>query len=233
MLEAAVREAGSPEIRRYDREAAALFNNMRLPAAIIGGSILPLGFGFPLKTDLGGTMDSWTVAIATRVHHIVSIVSMLCELIAIVYSTVAVNKLTETVSPPTAGVMALLLQNYEKSWLGCNVNFLLGLMGLTVMIAVRAWLEFGVDFGTVPVLFTVAAVLLMVSIVNEGVAQGDGTGEGGTRFGKSFLGITGRYVGLLLHRACVKRSPMLFGTLACTLAGLVICALRLASESAL
>lgn len=249
--------------RPYDKEAAALFNNMRLPAAIIGGSILPLGFGFPLKTDqrFGFGVSDQTLAYVDRVHLVVAILSLLSELIAVVYSTVAVNELTEVAVRPTADVMALLQGEYEMAWLGCNVYFLLGatrrarahdahtqahgppahptrarasaagLLGLAVMIAMRAWLQFGPVFGLVPVLFTLAAVLLMLSIVNEGAAKASAVGartRSGSRLGSSFLPLSVRYVRLLCRGARASCSPMLLGSVACTLAAVVIGAVRLA-----
>lgn len=107
-------DAAADEVQRrpYDKEAAMLFNNMRLPAAIIAGSILPLGFGFPLPMQ---GVSSGVQQACARAHMLLAVISLGAELVAIVYATVAVNKLTETTAVPATSVMMLLASEVRRA----------------------------------------------------------------------------------------------------------------------
>lgn len=207
-------------LRVYSEEAISLFNNMRLPAAIIAGSILPLGFGFPLRVGA----DPIVFSLCVRSHLMIAVASLAAELVAIVYSTVAVNKLTECehTMPATRGVLPLLMDYYEEAWLGCNCCFFLGLFGAASMIGLRALLEFR-TFGVAPALLMAAAVALMCASVNEGIAQGDGSGDSPLRFSPPSLGgLTYRYLYLLGKNASEKQSFMLTMGTACSILGWVL-----------
>ena len=60
------------------------------------------------------------------------------ELLAIMYATVATNKLTEVASAPAASVFALIKRDYELPWVATNVHFMLGLFGFCSMVMLRA-----------------------------------------------------------------------------------------------
>lgn len=67
----------------YTKPALDMFNNIRIPAALVAGAVLPLGFGFPFPeaadTRLAKTLKRTNVAIG--------LISLVSELIAIIYAT--------------------------------------------------------------------------------------------------------------------------------------------------
>ena len=112
---------GQPDaVERSDhrRDAATLFNNVRVPAALINTAALNGAFVMqPLVTD------PVPVAIVKRIYTLLAIASVGSELLAIVTSTVAINKLNEIKSEPTASVVELLMsESYEFSWIAVNTQ---------------------------------------------------------------------------------------------------------------
>ena len=81
-------------LRKHDcaEEAAELFDNMRVPAALVAGAIVPLvSFAGP-RLDLS---DSSSMTFAKQLHFFVAMVSLLSALVAVMYATVSFNSLTE------------------------------------------------------------------------------------------------------------------------------------------
>ena len=78
---------------------------------------------------------------------LLAVLSLLSELLAVMYSSIAINKLVEVPSPPTAGVSDLISQKYELAWLGTNFHFLLGMMGFGLLVGNRVYIAFGNPVG--------------------------------------------------------------------------------------
>ena len=70
----------------YRPVVSGLFNNMRTPAALVGGAIVPLGI---ITAPLVEAEDSRPMKFAKRLYQLVAIMSMYNELLAIVYATIA------------------------------------------------------------------------------------------------------------------------------------------------
>lgn len=191
--------AKSPPTQRladYSGQAARMFDNMRAPAALLAGAIVPLGFFAAPKLDF---YDKPREQFVKRLHYIVASIGICCELIAVVWSTVAVNKLNEAAVDPSKSLMELLQRDYELPWIGCNVHFIVGLMAFASLLVSYA----SVSFGSVskPIACIVcAAECLMISVVNDGVVQGDGR-AGGVRFGCNLFSLIKRYGVLLITHA--------------------------------
>lgn len=153
--------AAAVELAQHADRAAALFGNMRVPASIILGSIVPLTFAFELPKC--GSEE------ANRRWHAVNLLlgtfSLLSELVAVMHSSIAVNKLTETAPALAPSVLALLRRDFELAWLGTNVHFFFGLLGIAAMVGLRA----GLALGVLPAAATSSAVLLMMSVLNDGI----------------------------------------------------------------
>merc|ERR1712113_1290955 len=97
------------------------------------------------------------------------------ELITIVYSTIAVNKLLEVSNTvPARSAIELLARDYEMGWLGANVHFFAGLITMITMASVRVWLNYGPRVGRGAAFAAASSCSLMIAIVNNGIAQGDG-----------------------------------------------------------
>ena len=93
--------------------------------------------------------DSRFNRVAKRVNILLAVSSLLSEVLAVVYASIAINKLTEVPSPLTANVAELIEQKYELAWLGTNVHFLYGLMGFGLIVGGKAYFLFGNPVGKI------------------------------------------------------------------------------------
>ncbi|KAJ1635572.1 hypothetical protein T492DRAFT_965359 [Pavlovales sp. CCMP2436] len=147
--------AAAVALADHSGKAATLFGNMRVPASLLAGALLPLAFGFPMP-------------------------------------------------PCKDEVSHLLMRDYEQYWLGTNVHFLLGLLGAVAMIGIRA----GLLGGVLPAATAVSGILLMTSIVNRGIAIGDGSGVDGVKFGSHFGSLIMRYMFIVAQQAVREGGPL-------------------------
>eukprot|EP00913_Durusdinium_trenchii_P024351 g22861.t1 len=107
--------------------------------------------------------------------------------------------LYETTSAHSSSLMELLQRDYELAWIGCNVNFILGLMAFASCLVSFSCVTWGAVSR--PIACTVLATeCLIISIVNDGVVQGDGR-AGGVRFGCNLFSLCKRYIVLLAYHA--------------------------------
>jgi hypothetical protein len=113
--------------------------NMRTPASIIAGSLVGLAISFPLpiKTP-DGKVESRFEKSLRLAYTVVGVMSMLSQLISIMWATVAVNQLIETNIAPAASVWALLKRDFDLEWAAVNAHFVLGMFGFCFLIRTRA-----------------------------------------------------------------------------------------------
>ena len=101
------------------QEATELFDNMRVPAALVAGSIVPLvSFAGPRHS----AEDDPFTSIVKRLHFGVALAAFCSGLLSVTYATVAVNSLTEsnvTVAQSVVEVRCFLLFFYLA---GCTPN---------------------------------------------------------------------------------------------------------------
>ena len=189
---------GSAPLLDHRAAVSALFNNMRTPAALIGGAIVPLGINNPPTIDW--KKDGAKTRLIKRFYQLVGVFSMYNELLAIVYATIACNKLAEVNHGPTASVDALISRECELAWIGTNLHFLAGLAGFGTMVGIKRYLciEKTPTVSIVSGLWTAAALCNGMAIVNRGIAQGDGDGG---NFGKNIVHLMVRYIQLLYRDA--------------------------------
>lgn len=166
---AAAATAPAPLLQDYSGAAAGLFNNMRTPAALIGGAIIPLGILTAPKIE---EEDSSQVKLWKKANLLLALASLLSQIVAITYSTVAINKLAEIETEPTAGVAGLISKYYELPWVGTNIHFLFGLFGFGLLAIAKPYFLYGKNTGDVAACWTTAAMMFCVSIVNKGIAMG-------------------------------------------------------------
>uniref|UniRef100_A0A7R9WU89 EamA domain-containing protein n=1 Tax=Craspedostauros australis TaxID=1486917 RepID=A0A7R9WU89_9STRA len=186
-------------LKDYSGAAAGLFNNMRTPAALIAGSIVPLGLLGSVPVVEG---DDSRTRLLKRGNILVAIASVLSEIIAITYSTIAINKLAEIQYPATASVVELVINHHELAWIGTNIHFLGGMLGFGLLVGNKAFLNFGHRVGKVAACWGVAAFLQCLSIVNRGIAMGSGTlEETSARIASNLFTLTTRYIFLVLKKA--------------------------------
>jgi hypothetical protein len=189
--------AAAAILKDHSSAAVGLFNNMRTPAALIGGSLVPLGI---MTAPTINKDDSKMTKYLKKANMIVSALSLLSEILAVTYSSIAINKLVEIPSPATAGVAQLIAQNHELAWIGTNVHFLLGMLGFGLIVGARAYFNFGNRVGKIALGWSVAAFLQAVSIVNRGIAMGGGPSDS-SKFASNLFGLILRYVSLSFRNA--------------------------------
>lgn len=212
----------------YRKDAAELFDNMRVPAALVNGAAVTTAFNL-----LPVPGEPVPITVFKRVYTLLGVAVIAAELNAIVTATVAINKLSEVESAPTASVVDLLLSDtYEFSWVSVNVQFFAGLFGLAFMVLIRALAAMAASpaVGRISACVMASAVLFMAAIVNDGVAQAGVVASGPAQdlalpfgAGRSLLGLAARYVQLLLKRARQRRPLIMLAlALAAVAAGLCV-----------
>lgn len=168
-------------LTQFGPSAASLFNNMKTPASILAGSMVPLGILNVLPKHPDKPDTKW-MKIVRETYLLVSVFSFGSELLAVMYATMAVNKLTETPIAPAASLFELLKRDFALAWTGTNSHFVFGMFGLIYMISVRSFFMVRSSnankyFATA--IFSALGSLcsLMLAAVNRQVAAGPGMGR--------------------------------------------------------
>jgi len=204
----------------YSPQAISLFNNMKTPASILGGAIVGLGFGAPLPPSTGkeNTLES----VLRKSYLMVAAISLLSQLIAIMWATVAVNKLTECANIGRAESVWHLIQNdFDMSWAGTNAHFILGMLSFSYIIGVRSYFLAGRgNLGQCVATLSASALMFMMGIVNRGVAAGSGDGRG---YGLNVMSLFKHYMVLLIKKNVQLKSfrPLEVGSVALASVALV------------
>ena len=158
----------------YSKDAIGLFNNMRTPAALLTGGLVPLGIlmNSPIHDD-----DSRKTRVLKKAGVVLGVTSLLSEILAVVYSSIAINKLVELPSPDTASVADLLSKHHSLPWLGTNVHFILGMMGFVLLVGIRTYLAVGASMGTLAAGLSAGCFLQTLAVVNRSIALGRSGGD--------------------------------------------------------
>jgi hypothetical protein len=174
--------------------------NMRTPASILAGALVGLVMLAPLPANSPvGKAESRFEKSLRLAYTVVGVTSLLNQLISIMWATVAVNKLIETNIAPAATVWALLQRDFDLEWAAVNTHFVLGMFGFCFLIGTRAFFQIGGGLmGQSVAGLAISGLLLMVSIVNRGVAAGGGDGS---RCGASVFGLISHYAFTLASRS--------------------------------
>lgn len=117
----------------------------------------------------------------------------------------------------------MLRRDFDLPWLGTNAHFVAGMFGFSYVIALRAYFEGGNSVGRAVSRFAVAALMLMVAIVNRGVSSGSGDGM---RYGTNVLSLCSNYMVILFKRATTPKTfgPLEIGSMVLMAWGLVLSA---------
>jgi hypothetical protein len=209
--------AATAILKDYAPATASLFNNMKVPASIIGGAMVGIGFAAPLKFE--PEVDDGPFAIFLRRSYPFAAVLSLCsELIAVMWATVAVNQLTETKVEMASSVWDLIQRDFEIPWVATNAHFVLGMLGFMWVICSKAYfLANKGALGASAAGLAWSSMLLITSIVNRGIAAGGG--DGAHNYGSSVLALFKTYSSLFFKRAFAKES---FGPLEVSAAALAL-----------
>ena len=201
----------------YAPAAASLFNNMKLPAAVVTAGMISLGFATRFPELPRDTLDKVypqsiraRCAKLERLHVVLGLLSVTSELIVVLWAAVAVNQLTERVYEPASSVWDLIHRDCDLAWSAVNSHYILGIIGFTGMLWLRAYVMLLAASASKSLVNaastgTAAATCLMVSIVNRGVESGGGTTV--DRYGNTILDLFTHYAALLLKVATDEASP--------------------------
>ena len=201
----------------YAPAAASLFNNMKLPAAVVTAGMISLGFAtrFPeLPRDSLDKVYSQEVrqqcAKLERLHIVLGLISVTSEIIVVLWAAVEVNQLTERAYEPARSVWELIHRDCDLAWSAVNSHFILGIMGFTAMLWLRAYVMLLAASASRNLMVsastgTAAALCLMVSIVNRGIESGGGNSS--DRYGNTILDLFQHYASLLLQAGTDAVSP--------------------------
>ena len=201
----------------YAPAAASLFNNMKLPAAVVTAGMISLGFAtrFPeLPRDSLEKVYSQELrqqcAKLERLHIVLGLISVTSELIVVLWAAVEVNQLTERAYEPAYSVWDLIHRDCDLAWSAVNSHFIIGIIGFTAMLWLRAYVMLLSAKASNSLMIsastgTAAALCLMVSIVNRGVEIGGGNSY--DSYGNTILDLFQHYFMLLLQFATDADSP--------------------------
>ena len=186
------------EMADYAPAAASLFNNMKLPAAVVTAGMISLGFATRFPELPRDTLDKVypnsiraQVAKLERLHIVLGLLSVTSELIVVLWAAVAVNQLTERTYEPATSVWDLIHRDCDLAWSAVNSHYILGIIGFVGMLWLRAYVMLLASSASKSLMNaastgTAAATCLMISIVNRGVESGGGTAV--DRYGNTILG---------------------------------------------
>ena len=184
-------------LKDHSGAAMGLFNNMRTPAALLCGSLVPLGI---LGAPRIEKYDTKAVVFMKTANIILGVTSLLSEVLAVIYSSIAINKLSEVQAPLTRGCAELIAKHYELAWIGTNVHFLIGLFGFGLIVGSHAFISDGSKIGKITIGWAVAAFLHALSIVNQGIAMGHNLGrDTSAKFASNFGSLIWRYLKLVVR----------------------------------
>ena len=98
-------------------QAVSLFQNMITPASILAGAIVPMAFASPLgiKSD-NETENRPTWVLMRKAYNVSALLSLLSNLIAVMWSVISVNQLLETRVAPAESVWHLLRRDFDLPW---------------------------------------------------------------------------------------------------------------------
>lgn len=201
----------------YAPAAAALFNNMKLPAGVLTAGMISLGFAtrFPeLPRDSFDKVypqeQRALCAKLDRLHIVLGLISVTSELIVVLWAAVSVNQLTERAYEPAYSVWDLIHRDCDLAWSAVNSHFIFGIIGFTAMLWLRAYVMLLIAKASNKLVIaastgTGAALFLMVSVVNRGIASGGGNVV--DSYGANILDLVVHYAALLLQAGTNVDSP--------------------------
>ena len=152
-------------VKQFDGAASAVFNNLRTPAALVAGAAFGGAFGLQLNSA-----DAFALALAKRAYVVIAVMALASELLVVVTATCALDAMNRADSLVPAETLSCWFEQngLELENLVCTVHFFFGLLGLTAMVGLRAWITIScarIAKGTLGLIASV--VLIMISMLNS------------------------------------------------------------------
>ena len=157
--------AAQTGVKQFDGAASAVFNNLRIPAALVAGAAFGGAFGLQLNSA-----DAFALALAKRAYVVIAVMALASELLVVVTATCALDAMNRADSLVPAETLSCWFEQngLELENLVCTVHFFFGLLGLTAMVGLRAWITIScarIAKGTLGLIASV--VLIMISMLNR------------------------------------------------------------------
>ena len=157
--------AAQTGVKQFDGAASAVFNNLRTPAALVAGAAFGGAFGLQLNSA-----DAFALALAKRAYVVIAVMALASELLVVVTATCALDAMNRADSLVPAETLSCWFERngLELENLVCTVHFFFGLLGLTAMVGLRAWITIScarIAKGTLGLIASV--VLIMISMLNR------------------------------------------------------------------
>ena len=157
--------AAQTGVKQFDGAASAVFNNLRTPAALVAGAAFGGAFGLQLNSA-----DAFALALAKRAYVVIAVMALASELLVVVTATCALDAMNRADSLVPAETLSCWFEQngLELENLVCTVHFFFGLLGLTAMVGLRAWITIScarIAKGTLGLIASV--VLIMISMLNR------------------------------------------------------------------
>ena len=187
----------------YSSEAAGLFGNVRIPAALFAGAAAGAAFALPL-----GVSEGSKVGLVKRLYALLMMGSLSSEIVAVVVSTLTLGALSTQDAPRSAtSLRGYLGDYYDLEWISAKLHFLGGVLLFSVATGLRAWITIGCPIIARAALgIILSSTLLWLSFWRQ--LEDDSFLDGVTK-------LPVRYVGALWQRS--KRSGMFAASLALTI----------------
>ena len=152
-------------VKQFDGAASAVFNNLRIPAALVAGAAFGGAFGLQLNSA-----DAFALALAKRAYVVIAVMALASELLVVVTATCALDAMNRADSLVPAETLSCWFERngLELENLVCTVHFFFGVLGLTAMVGLRAWITIScarIAKGTLGLIASV--VLIMISMLNR------------------------------------------------------------------
>ena len=124
-------------VKQFDGAASAVFNNLRTPAALVAGAAFGGAFGLQLNSA-----DAFALALAKRAYVVIAVMALASELLVVVTATCALDAMNRADSLVPAETLSCWFEQngLELENLVCTVHFFFGVLGLTAMVGLRAWI---------------------------------------------------------------------------------------------
>jgi hypothetical protein len=180
-------------------EAAGLFGNIRIPAALFAGA--SAGAAFALPVAMGS--ESLKLGLVKRIYALLMMSALSSQVVAVVVSTLVLSTLSTSSSLPLAPSLTDFLQsNFELEFIAVRWHFLSGILCFLIGIGLRAWITIACPIIAKAALgIIVSSALLCIAFVQDSEASASTWLDG-------FFQLPFQYTSLLAKRsvASFKRS---------------------------
>eukprot|EP00965_Chrysotila_dentata_P261977 6214429-Pleurochrysis_carterae.AAC.4 len=114
--------ASTPATMDWRDDAAAIFNNLRTPAALIGSAAFSGAFALqPAESD------SFARGLCVRFHMMLAVGSLCANLVTVIASTTAIDKLSTSPSASTCVQLTEFMNSgFKMEYVAARTNFILG-----------------------------------------------------------------------------------------------------------